>query len=293
MAIACNLIVDSCADLPASLLCNREGVDVLNFTYMLDGKEYLDDMFESISPKEFYDDMRFGGAPQTSQVKPVVLQDYFTRAAATGLPTIFFCFASALSGTYDSACMVAQQVMDEHPGFQLYVIDTALASVAEGSFVEEAFRMQANGFTVDEMLAWAKEARARHCCQFMVEDLDTLHRGGRLPGSVAAIGGKLDVKPMLTIADDGSLSVCGISRGRKKGMKSLLSTFTKNVPAEFRNMTTVVIGHADCLADAELLKAAVLKEAPTANIIVSNIGPVIGSHVGPGMLAISFFKPAK
>ena len=143
--------------------------------------------------------------------------------------------------------------MAEHPDAELYLVDTHLASVAEGLLVHEALRQRDKGLTARELAQWAEEARYFVDAEFMVEDLEALRRGGRIPGSVAYAGSKLDVKPMLTIAPDGKLSLAGVARGRKKGIKQLAEV------------------------DDSIL------------FLESSIGPVIGSHVGPGMIAVVFW----
>lgn len=286
-----NLIVDSCCDLPAELL-NREGVAVLNFTYNLDDEDHVDDFFASISAHDFYESMRFGAAPHTSQVVPLVIRQLLESYVDSELPTLFLCFSSGLSGTFDGALTVAEQLVKEHPGADIRVMDTKLASIAEGNAVLEAVALQEQGATIDQMEAWMRSVWERHVCLFMVDDLEALSRGGRIPSTVASIGSVLDVKPMLSIAPDGTLSMAGVSRGRKKGIKTILNIFLKNLTEEERQGARVIVGHADCPDDAQKLKELVCKSAPEEHVLVSNIGPVIGSHVGPGMLALSILKPA-
>jgi len=208
------------------------------------------------------------------------------------VPAVYLSFSSALSGSYDAAMLVRDQVLAEHPGFELHVVDTHLASVAEGLLVAEAISQRAKGLTAAELADWVAEARFFVNEEFMVEDLDALRRGGRIPASVAVAGAALDVKPLLNIAEDGSLSLVGVARGRKKGIKQLVEYYKKNVdPAGPTN--TAIIGHADCPKDAGRLKEALLKEDPNLLILECSIGPVIGSHVGPGMLAVGFWGQYK
>lgn len=291
MSFKFNLIVDSCCDLSSSYF-GEEGVAVLNFTYNLDGVDHVDDFFETLSPHDFYDNMRFGAAPTTSQVTPVRLREMMLRFVDSDLPTLFLCFSSGLSGTYDGAVMVADALRGEYPGFDIRVVDTRLASIAEGSLVNAILKVRREGATIDEALACVSEVQRNHTCQFMVDDLESLSRGGRIPSTVASVGSVLDVKPMLSIGDDGKLTMCGVSRGRKKGIKALCNHVAKNLGEEGQEKVTIYVGHSDCPEDAERLKELVSKTAPKATVLVANIGPVIGSHVGPGMLAVSFVKPS-
>ncbi len=283
----CNLIIDSCCDLPFELV-DREGVYLLGFPYIMDGETFEDDLFRSRTVEEFYAVMREGAEPSTSQVSIPALTAAFEAAAASGVPTVYLCFSSGLSGSYDAAVLVRDQVAAAHPEAELYVVDTHLASVAEGLLVYEALQQREKGLTAEEMVRWAEEARYFVNEEFMVDDLDALRRGGRIPASVAVAGAALDVKPLLVISADGTLSLSGVARGRKKGIRALVDFYAKHV-APAGSAQCVVIGHADAPKDATRLKDLLMKENDSALVLECNIGPVIGSHVGPGMVAVVFW----
>ena len=291
MECECNLIIDSCCDLPFELI-NREGVQLIQFPYFFDGEEHLDDLWQSSKPNEFYGRMRKGEQPTTAQASLGVLTEAFVTAAEQGVPTVYLCFSSGLSASYDQACLVAEQVCAEYPGFELYVVDTHLASTGEALLVFEALRQQERGLTAIEMKEWALEAQNFVNVYFMVEDLDCLHRGGRIPSSVAVIGSKLDVKPILLIPADGTLSVKGVARGRKKGLKQLASLFAERADS-IEVQPYVCVGNADCEKDMKRLEELIRKEGVDPLFIEGTIGPVIGSHVGPGMVSLVFWGPDK
>lgn len=282
----CQLIVDSCCDLPRDII-DREDVMLIEFPYFLDGEEHLDDMWTSTDPHQFYERMRKGSMPSTAQASIASLTEVFERAALSGIPTVYLSFASALSASYDQACLVAAQTIEKYPEFELYVVDTLQASVAEGLLVFEAIRQMDKGLTASQMVAWAEEARHFVNVYFMVEDLHTLHHGGRIPSSVAVVGSKLDVKPILNIGADGSLGVRGMARGRKKGLKQLVQYFEDRV--DENAAPYVVTGNADCQKDLAKLRDFLEKDGHKPIFIESVIGPVIGSHVGPGMVAFAFW----
>lgn len=286
----CDLIIDSCCDLPADLVC-QEGVHLLKFPYVLDGDTFEDDLFQNTTAHDFYEGMRKGATPSTAQLSVPALTTMFTAAAERGVPVVYLSFSSALSGSYDAAMLVRDQVLAEHPGFELHVVDTHLASVAEGLLVAEAISQRNKGLSAAELADWAAEARYFVNEEFMVEDLDALRRGGRIPPSVAVAGAALDVKPLLNIAEDGSLSLVGVARGRKKGIKQLAACYEKSVAGDMPKY--VAIGNADCPKDAERLKEALIKVDDGIMFIEGSIGPVIGSHVGPGMLAVVFWGKDK
>lgn len=286
MEAKCNLIIDSCCDLPLEML-EVEGVDLMNYNYILDGVTYPDDLYQSISPKEFYDNMRAGASPTTSQVTMVDMTAAFTRAAQSGVPTVYLSMSSGISNNYSTACVLSEQVMADYPGSEILVVDTQLGCTPEGLMVLEAIRQRNMGLTATEMVKWAEEARYFINTMFMVDDLGALHRGGRLPKSVAVAGTALNVKPLLNFDVTGSLGMTSVARGRKKGLKQIASFFEE--ARETEGSSTVLIGNADCRKDAEKLAEEISKIDPAANVIIHNVGVTIGSHVGAEMVSCSFW----
>lgn len=283
----CNLIIDSTCDLPQDHI-KTEGVSLIRVPYSIEGVGYEDDMFTEQTPHDFYEKMRAEKQPSTSQPSLQVLKKTFEEAAKSNTPTVYLSFTSALSGTFDSATLVAQDVKSEHENAEIYVVDSKLPSIAEGLLVLEAINQMNSGLTAREMVEWAEEARYFVDALFMVEDLETLKRGGRIPSSAAVAGAKLDVKPLLTLDADGGLKIAGIARGRKKGMRQLEAYFEKNGTSHLSGQC-VIIGDADCKKENDKLREMLVKQNESLITVQSNIGPVIGSHVGPGMLAICFW----
>lgn len=286
MSVNCNLIIDSCCDLPLEMV-QVEGVDLLNYNYILDRVTYPDDFFQSTTPHEFYQNMREGASPSTSQITMADLTDAFTRACESGVPTVYLSMSSGISNNYNTACMIADQVKAGYPDAELYVVDTLLGCTPEGILVLEAIRQRSLGLTAQEMVRWAEEARYYVNTLFMVDDLDALHRGGRLPKSVAVAGNALNVKPLLNFDVNGELGMSGVARGRKKGLKAIAAFFADN--RDQKSAGVVLVGHADCPKDAEKLADEISKAAPTTNVVVHNIGMTIGSHVGADMVSCSFW----
>lgn len=287
MQHSCNLIIDSCCDLPFEVV-DREGVDLIEFPYIMSDGEHADDLYRTASAHTFYQAMRDGEEPTTAQVPVRVLREVFERAIISGVPTVYLSFTSGLSGSFDAAMLVRNQLLVEYPDAELYLVDTYLASVAEGLLVYEALRQREKGLSARELARWAEEARYFVDAEFMVDDLESLRRGGRIPGSVAYAGSKLDVKPLLTIALDGKLSLAGVARGRKKGIKQLADYYQKRA-ADKGPGQCVVIANADCGKDAGRLKEELARINDSVLFLESSIGPVIGSHVGPDMIAIVFW----
>ena len=287
MNYKCNLIIDSCCDLPFDLV-DRQGVQLVKFPYFFDGVETLDDLWQSSTPHEFYVRMRKGEQPTTAQASIGVLTEMFVTAAEAGVPTVYLCFSSGLSASYDQACLVAETVRNDYPNFELHVVDTHLASTGEALLVFEALRQQERGLSATEMRDWALEAQYYVNVYFMVEDLECLHRGGRIPSSVAVVGSKLDVKPIITIPADGTLSVKGVARGRKKGLKQLAQLYFENAD-KATAQPYICVGNSDCEKDMKKLEDLIKDDGIEPVFIEGTIGPVIGSHVGPGMVSLVFW----
>lgn len=288
MEYKCNLIIDSCCDLPFEVV-DREGVELINFPYIMSDGEHVDDLYQTTSAHDFFEAMRQGEEPSTAQLTVSIIKEAFERALKSGVPTVFLSFSSGLSGSYDVAAMVREGLVESYPDAELYVVDTRLASVAEGLLVYEAIRQREKGLSAQELVRWAEEARYFVLGEFMVEDLESLRRGGRIPASVAYAGAKLDVKPLLTFDLDGKLVLDGVARGRKKGVKQLADRYAKKAISAGSEQC-VVVAHADCPKDAERLKEQLEKIDDSILFLESNIGPVIGSHVGPGMIAVVFWS---
>ena len=275
--VKCNVIIDSCCDLPPAVI-DVPGVELLRFPFMLDGEERFDDMFESMPARDFYNRMRKGAEASTAQIPLHIITEAFERAAESGVPTVYLGFTSGLSGNFNTTALIRDQVVAEHPDAELYVVDTHLASIAEGLLVYEAIRQRAKGLTASELAAWAEEARFYVNELFTLDELEWLRKGGRIPASVAFAGSKLDVKPMLDISIEGKLSL---------SIRQLAEFYRRNA-AELGAGSYIVIGNADCPKDVERLKDEIVKIDDTVMFLETSIGPVIGCHVGPGMLAISF-----
>ena len=286
MAINCNLIIDSCCDLPYDAVM-RDGVYLVRFPFFFDDEEYLDDMWHTMNQHDFYERMRKGEQPTTAQASILELTSVFERAAQSGMPSVYLSFTSGLSASFDQACLVRDRVLEKYPDADIRIVDTYLASTAEAVIVFEALRQQERGLTADEMEAWANEARYFVNVYFMVDDLESLRRGGRIPSSVAIVGAKLDVKPIVTIAADGTLSVKGVARGRKKGLKTLVDLMSANLDPD--SPPYVCVGNADCEKDAKRMEDLIVKTGFEPMFVEQPIGPVIGCHVGPGMVALCFW----
>lgn len=284
----CRIVVDTCADLTPEVAATLD-VDIIGFPYILAGEEHTDDIWTSITPKGFYDMLRAGAKASTSAVSLGRYLEFFTQCAQEGTPTVYLCFTSALSSSYDAACRAAEAVRADYPDFELYVVDNALPCACGELLAMEAVRQRAAGLSASQLAAWADEAKTYIHGYFTLDSLDSLAAGGRIPPAAAQLSSKLDIKPELSFDLSGSLTLIGVNRGRKKALKSLVKSFADNYVADPSLPITIV--SADAEKDADWLEGAVRKEPGCADVTILRgpVGPTIGAHVGPGMVAIIFW----
>lgn len=200
---------------------------------------------------------------------------------------LYLCFSSSMSGCFQAAGICIEELKEQYPERKIICIDTLCASVGEGFLVLEAAKRQAEGMEIDELASWVMENRMNVCHWFTVDVFDHLKYGGRVGAASAAIGTMLGIKPMLHVDNDGKLAVMEKPRGQKKAMEALLKRMDAGWMTGFGQR--VIIGHGDDLDKAKLLQAEVANKFPNAEIQLAYIGPVIGAHTGPGMLAVIYW----
>lgn len=284
------LIIDSCCDLPLAVV-EELGVEVMHFPYILAGEQRLDDFGKTYPHAEFYASMRAGGQPTTAQIPKQAFLDTFRAHAEAGEPVLYLGFSSALSGTFDVAWLARREIWAEFPDAEIRLVDTKAAAVHEGLLVYEAALRWRDGMPLADVEAWVVRERPRLQGWFVIDDLDTLRRGGRLSGAVAAAGSLLDVKPLLHVSHDGRLEVKRSIRGRQKAMRSLADLVAER--AVDTTARAIAVAHGDCPDDARRLRNLVAERVDVADIITMEVGPVIGAHTGPGMLAVAFWCDAR
>ena len=290
----CVLITDTGCDLPMSYL-KKHHVLLAHFSYTEQGKpdggfHGTDDLFESISAHEFYDAIRNGATPMTSQPSQAEFEELFGSVLDSGLPGVYLAFSSGISGCFEGA-MTALERMKEERGadIPLHVVDLRLASSPMAMLVEEAVSRVERGYTAQELVEWANQYRYFAQTIFMVDNLEALHRGGRIPKGVATVGDKLNVKPLISFDHEGRLTIIGVARGRKKAIRKLADYYAKHHD-NYLCPPVVSIGNADCdPKDVERLKSLIVKENGPVRFLETNIGPVCGCHVGAGMMSCCFW----
>lgn len=278
------ILADSGSDLPLNFY-EENGVTLFPLKVHLGDKEYEDLL--TITPATVYEAIRAGEMPKTSQVSPQRFEEVFTNMAKKNEEGIYIAFSSELSGTYQTAVMVLEQVKEEYPNFQLTILDSKCASLGYGLVVMEAAKLAKNGATKEELI---KDITFR--CQhmehlFTVDDLNHLAKGGRLSKAQAFIGSMLNIKPLLNV-EDGKL----VPLEKLRGQKKLLRRMIELMKERGTNMSNQMIGisHSDCLNTVEEMKKLIYEEFQNENIFITDIGAVIGSHTGPGTIAVFFLN---
>lgn len=278
------IFTDSCCDIKPELL-EQWGVPYANMTFSFDGedKEYIG---TDISNHDFYERMRQGAHARTAAINA----DSFTRAfepiLQEGKDILYIAFSSGLSTTVNSAHMAAEELKEKYPDRKIVVVDTLAASAGSGLMVYMAVAKKNEGASLEENAAYIESLTPHHCIWFTVDDLEYLKRGGRVSPLVAFAGGVLGIKPVLQMDDEGHLIKVSTARGRKKAIEALADKYAE-LSYEEKN-TPIFICHAECEKDAKQLADMLLQRHGVEVTLITEIGPVIGSHAGPGTLAIFF-----
>ena len=280
------IITDSTTDLAPEMI--RElGVQVAPLCYVMDGSTYHNiPGGGEMSDQAFYQKLREGTMPTTTQINSEEFVALFTPVLEAGEDILYIAFSSGLSGTCQSAHLAARELKDRFPERRVEVFDSLCASMGEGLLVYHAATRKNQGATMDEVLAWLKENVLHLCHWFTVDDLNHLKRGGRVSTATALVGTMLGIKPVLHVDDEGHLIPMEKVRGRRASLDALVKHMAETAinPAE----QTIFISHGDCQADCDYVADQIRQKLGTKNIVTNFIGPVIGAHSGPGTVALFF-----
>ncbi|MGP4041827.1 DegV family protein [Gracilibacillus sp. D59] len=278
------ILADSACDLSSEDV-KQFDIEVLALTVQLDGEDYEDGV--SISSKKVYDAMREGKSPKTAQVSPQVFKDTFEKHAKAGNQVLYLTLSSELSGTYQGAKLMEQEVKEEYPDCELHVIDTKCASLGYGLVVLRAAELAQSGARLDEILEVSKHHYQHMEHIFTVDDLEYLYRGGRVSKTAAFVGTLLKVKPLLHM-EDGKLIPLEKVRGSKKVYKRMIEVMEER-GKDLENQL-VAISHGDALDTAENIAKMIREKWNVKDIKINMIGSSIGAHAGPGTIALFFLN---
>ncbi|MBE5883319.1 MAG: DegV family protein [Lachnospiraceae bacterium] len=284
------IVTDSAADLPIEYLKEHD-ISCINLSYIVDGETYGHG--KEIPSKEYYDMMRNGKMPTTSQVNPEEAKEHFAECVKENKEILCIAFSSGLSGTYNSMRIAAEEIMEEQPDCKIVVIDTLAASLGEGLLVHKAVVMRDAGKSLEEVAAWLNDRRLNMVHVFTVDDLFHLHRGGRVSKATAVVGTLAGIKPILHVDDEGHLIKIGTARGRKKSLQALVNCMEEKTKDYSEKNDVVFISHGDDLEAAEYVRDLIKERLGIEEFMINSIGPTIGAHSGPGTIALFFLGESR
>lgn len=279
------IITDSACDLTRDYIKNNN-IGLLSLILNLNGQAIKDDLGETLSYKDFYNKMREGATPTTSQINAHEFEEEFIKYIKNGDSIIYISLSSNLSGTFNSANIAKNNLMDEYPNANIYLVDSLSVSVGQGLLVAKACEMRDSGIGAEEIVNWLEENKRKVIHSILIDDLNHLKRGGRISGATAAIGGLLNIKPTLFLDDEGKLIQGEKIKGKKKALRFLVNEVREK--AVDTENEILYICHGDCLEEAETLRDMILEEVKFKNVIINYVGNVVGAHAGQGVLAAVF-----
>jgi DegV family protein with EDD domain len=274
----CDLTAQQVAELNIKIVPMNATVGEISFFHYSDARE--------MSFQEFYARLRAGEKNATSAVSVGEWSDAFESELKTGMDVLAIIFSSALSRTYDNACMAAEDMKSKYPERQLIVIDSLCAALGQGLLVKMASEWRAEGKDIKENAAHVEASKLHLCHEFTVTDLAHLRRGGRISRTTAIVGQALGIQPILHVDNNGKLVGVGKARGRKNAIHELVNRMAERVIEPEKQH--VFITHGDCLEEAEALAKEIRECMGVKQITINFLGPIAGGHAGPGTLAVFY-----
>ena len=285
------IVVDSTTDLPDKL-ANDLGLVVIPYIYTLDNKEYHNYLdYRELSVKDFYDTLRAGKTGSTTQVTAHRYMETWKPFLEEGKDILYMCLSSALSKSYEQSMLAAQQAQEEYPNNKVITIDSRSATLGQGLLAYYAAKARDEGKSLDELAKYIQEDLIPNLHHWaIVDDLHHLRRGGRVSGASAFVGTLIQIKPILSIVDDGRLVPLHKARGHSKAFQYGIKCMHDY---GFQKDHIVGIAHSDAPELANKLKEEITAEFGVNDFIINEIGPVIGAHTGPGTIALIFLAKGR
>lgn len=277
------IVTDSAIDMPKTWIDQQRDFKVLNLSYLMDDKSYVSDGTDE-SIRAIYDAMRKGKMLKTSQVTPEMWEETFRALLAAGHDVLAIVFSSGLSGTCSAALLAADEVREDYPDRQLFVIDSLQASAGQGLMVHYALENRASGMPIEDNAAWVRQNVQNFIAWFTVDDLMHLHRGGRVSAASAIVGSLVRIKPIMRVDENGRLAVYEKAAGRKRSIRILAEKIRADIVNPKKQV--IHISHGDCADEAQQLAEMIRESLPVQDVRISYVGSVIGAHTGPGVIAV-------
>lgn len=280
----------STADLSAEKFAELN-VSYIFSTFRLNDVTYPDDLGKTVSYKDFYKAMEEGASTATSQINQDEFMEYFREILKSGKDILHLSLSSGLSGTYNSARLAAEELRAEFPDRKLYLVDSLAASSGYGLFMAKLAELRDGGMGIDELYKWAEDNKKNLHHWFFTTDLTYFVRGGRVSKASGFIGGVLGICPLLDVNDEGKLIARSKIRGKKRVIPEIVERMKEHAAGGLEYADRCFISNSACIEDAELVAELVEEAFPKLNgkVEIFNIGTTIGSHAGPGTVALFFW----
>ena len=261
------------------------------FHYEMDGVQYLDDLGQSMDFDVFYQRMTDGAMTKTSQINADEYEEYFTQFLSQGKDILHLTLSSGISGTFNSANLAKALLEDKYPDRKIYVIDSLAASSGYGLLVDHLATMRDSGATIDELAAWVEEHKLNLNHWFFSSDLTFFIRGGRISKAAGAVGTVLNICPLMNVDFEGRLIPRYKIRTKKKVIQAIVDKMAEQAEGGTDYSGKCFISHSACEEDAKAVAALVEERFPNLNgrVLINSIGTTIGSHTGPGTVALFFW----
>lgn len=280
----------STADMPRDYF-EKRNIPFICFHFNMDGREYPDDMGVSMPINEFYEKIAAGSQPTTSQVNTAEYIDKFKPLLEEGNDIVHLTLSSGISGTYSSCVAAANILKEEYPERKLIIIDSLAASSGYGLLVDFAADLRDKDLDAEEAARKIEEAKLKVNHWVFSTDLTSYYRGGRISKTSAVVGNLLNICPIINVNAEGKLVVVGKCRGKKKAIEEMVKKMSERAENKTGYSGKCYISNSACIEDAQKL-ASVIEEKFTnldGKVLINNIGTVIGSHTGPGTVAVFFW----
>lgn len=266
-------------------------VSVINANYELNGENYLDDFGQSLDMKTFYDNMRQGAAPSTSRINTGEYLEYLKPLLDKGNDVVHICLSTGMSSQYESLLEAINILKEDYPDRKIYPVDSKMASAGVGLLVTKLASLKKNGMGIEELYTWAEENKLHVINYTSNENLEYVARGGRISKTAASIGGVLHICPLIEVDDEGHMIVTGKIRTRKKLLKTILEKMQANAIGGLDYNEKVFISTADNMDLSNEAKEMIEEAFPNIDgeVEIFNIGPTVGSHIGPGTIAVFYW----
>lgn len=287
-----NYILSCCstADMPAEFFEQRK-IPYVSFHFNIDGTDYPDDLGQTMAFDEFYNRIADGAMPTTSQVNVGQYMEFFEPFLREGKDILHISFSSGLSGSYNSALIAIEDLCEKYPDRKIMIVDSLAASSGYGLIVDTAADMRDEGKTMDEIYNWLAENKTKLHHWFFSTDLSHYKRGGRISATSATLGTLLNICPLMKMSFDGKLTPYKNIRGKRQVIKEMVKKMELHARDGVDYSGKCFISHSKCYDDARKVADLIEERFPklSEKVMINSVGTVIGSHTGPGTVALFFY----